>query len=192
MFQKLGGNNVEKISLFIWKNKWNLEKPKLLWIFGFEWHFCATNQWVLFYFLRFSFLFWQKLGFWACTLWIQKSSLLFLLQVKWSTLIDPEKMKLIKIANCCSYISEKTPAMTSDSHFLEGVECPCAALQIATQTPEGWPATPPRPADTRCSVSVAPKAAILRMVTSATYSSSCKWCLLIASNLGNIYLFMYF
>lgn len=26
----------KKISLFIWKNKWNLEKHKLLWVYGFE------------------------------------------------------------------------------------------------------------------------------------------------------------
>lgn len=30
MLQELGGNNVEEISLFIWKKKWNLEKHKLL------------------------------------------------------------------------------------------------------------------------------------------------------------------
>lgn len=51
-----------------------------------------------------------------------KSHLLFLPQFKLLTLIGPEKMELIKIADCCCfYISERTTSMTSDNYFLEGI-----------------------------------------------------------------------
>lgn len=53
MFQNWVETMSKKISLFIWKKKWNLEKPKLFWILGFEWHSCTANQRVLFYFPNF-------------------------------------------------------------------------------------------------------------------------------------------
>lgn len=65
-----------------------------------------------------------------------KSRILFLPHFKLLTLIGPENMELIKIADCCCfYNSERTTSMTSDSYFLEGLgTSQCSLAKSYTNT----------------------------------------------------------
>lgn len=118
---KLGGNNVEKDIFVYLEKEVELGKAQVILDFRVWMTFLHSKPASSFLFSKFFF---GKGWDFEHVHFEYKSRLLFLPQFKSLTLMGPEKMELIKIADCCCFYisnSKRTTSMTSDNCFLEGV-----------------------------------------------------------------------